>query len=371
MSKLNELLKYLECNIDTEHIERNIEHHKMSLNYEKVDYLPVSINYPKEGLEAYSMCDIHGDMEKMMYSELLRCIAVSEIKDGSHPTIRANYGVGIMPSLFGVKSRIVNNNMPWVEHVDSEEKIKDIISKGVPDLKNGFGRKIFELHEFYKDKLFNYPKCNRHIRINNPDLQGPFDIAHLIWGSDIYYAVYDSPELIKELLELITETYIKFLKEIKKGINDETGNFVFDKGRLYKGRVVIRNDSAVNLSREMYYEFIKPYDEKILDALGGGAIYFCGRADHWVFDAMETKGNCSMNFGYMPNKVFGERYLEFLHERFSASKIPIVAYVLTKEEFENFNRHRYNTGLTLHTSAKSKDEASEMVKKHAAGIPTI
>mgnify|MGYP001091466411 CR=1 FL=1 len=362
MSKLDELLKYLENNMDTEHIEKNIRHHKKALNFEKIDYLPLSVSYPQNEFKSCSIPEIHEDFEKMMFNELLRCIAVSDIKDGSHPTIRANYGVGIMPSLFGVKSRIVDNNMPWVEHVDSEDDIKEIVSKGIPDIKTGFGGKIFELHEFFKEKLADYPKCSKYIRINHPDLQGPFDIAHLVWGSDIYLAVYDYPELLKEFLELITETYIKILKEIKKGINDEADGFVFDKGKFYKGRVVIRNDSAVNLSKDMYKEFIKPYDEKILKAFGSGAIHFCGRADHWVFDAMETRGNCSMNFGYMPNKVFGETYLEFLRERFTASKMPIVEYVLSEEEFKSFNRQRFNTGMSLHTSAKSRDEACEMLK---------
>jgi hypothetical protein len=45
---------------------------------------------------------------------------------------------------------------------------------------------------------------------------------------------------------------------------------------------MLRDDSAMNLSPAMFDEFIKPYDQRLLDAFGGGAIHFCGKGDHYV-----------------------------------------------------------------------------------------
>ncbi len=45
---------------------------------------------------------------------------------------------------------------------------------------------------------------------------------------------------------------------------------------------MLRDDSAMNLSPEMFEEFIQPYDQRLLSEFGGGAIHFCGRGDHYI-----------------------------------------------------------------------------------------
>ena len=45
---------------------------------------------------------------------------------------------------------------------------------------------------------------------------------------------------------------------------------------------MLRDDSAMNLSSDMFNEFIRPYDQRLLDEFGGGAIHFCGRGDHYI-----------------------------------------------------------------------------------------
>ena len=38
----------------------------------------------------------------------------------------------------------------------------------------------------------------------------------------------------------------------------------------------------MNLSPDLFREFIQPYDTRLLEALGGGAVHFCGTGDHFV-----------------------------------------------------------------------------------------
>jgi uroporphyrinogen-III decarboxylase len=51
---------------------------------------------------------------------------------------------------------------------------------------------------------------------------------------------------------------------------------------LHKGNIMLRDDSAMNLSPAMFEEFIRPYDERLLGYYGGGAIHFCGHGDHYI-----------------------------------------------------------------------------------------
>ena len=44
---------------------------------------------------------------------------------------------------------------------------------------------------------------------------------------------------------------------------------------------MIRDDTPVMLSQAQYLEFVKPYDQRLLDAFGG-CIHFCGCGDQFV-----------------------------------------------------------------------------------------
>lgn len=363
MSKLKELLEYLEENLDPEHQQKVEQRYKDAISF-RAEKPPLILGYTDTGFSGYPYAEAHEDMEKMLYNELCTCVVPAQIKDDTLPMIRANYGVGTLPSLFGVTSRILGNNLPWVDHLESTDKIKALVGKGIPDLDSGFGKKISETHEYYRQTLSKYPNCERCIKIYHPDLQGPFDVAHLIWGPDIYYALYDEAELVHELLELITQTYIKFCEKIKPEINDSTGDgYCYHWSTLYPGEIVLRNDSAVNLSNDMYHEFIRPYDEKILNHFGGGSMHFCGRADQWVSDMAKTNNLLGFNFGYMKKLEFGQKYLDYL-ENTANVKLPILKYILTFEEFEQFDFEKNSRGVTFAVGVKTRKEAQDTLKKY-------
>jgi uroporphyrinogen-III decarboxylase len=53
---------------------------------------------------------------------------------------------------------------------------------------------------------------------------------------------------------------------------------------------MLRDDSAMNLSPAMFREFIEPYDQRLLDRVGGGAVHFCGRGDHFIERIGQMRG---------------------------------------------------------------------------------
>ena len=362
MEKLKEILNYLEEKIDVEHIIKTKNKLSDCLGYKPMDRPLMKIRYNHNKFERYSYKSTTVDLAKMLYNELEGCITCIELKDDSVPMIRANYGVGTLPSFFGLNSRIVNDNLPWVDHLNDIDKVKSLINKGVPDLNTGFGQKIIETYEFYNQILSDYPKCKETIMMYHADLQGPFDVAHLIMGNELYYAIYDEPDLVKELISLVTETYILYSKRMKKYNNDEWKDCVGHWGTLYKGKTLVRNDSTVNLSQEAYIEFVKPYDEKILDEIGGGSIHFCGRADQWILKMVETKKLGSMNFGYMSNLEFGQKYLEFIYSAHEKNKVSISDYIVESNEIPNFDFSKYKTGITYGTSFETFLEAENYLK---------
>ena len=347
MSNVNEILEYLENNLDAGHIGDLKKKLKATLNYEVVEKVPFKLNGGTSTFSGFPYVESVEDMEKMMVNELLVACYIAENKTDGLPMIRANYGVGIMPSLFGLNCRIVNDSMPWVDHLSSVDDVKRLVDKGIPNLETGLGKKVLDAHEFYNEKLSHFEKCKKFIPVYHPDLQGPFDIAHLIWGGDIYYGIYDEPELLHDLLKLVTETYISYMKKAKKTINDTEDGFNFHWGTLYKGNIVLRDDSPVNLSKDMYNEFVKPYDEKILEEFTDGSIHYCGRADQWVLEMLDTKNLKGLNFGRVPSLSYGTEFLGKVYQKAQEKKIAITDYYIDRPEFEEFIEKGFTTGVTF------------------------
>lgn len=225
------------------------------------------------------------DYDAMLISQLGSCSRMLERGSGELLCVRANYGTSIIPSLFGAKVYLMDdasNTLPTSYPLAGGlETIKRLLDRGIPSLDKGFGGKALEMGKRFKDKFLHYPKISKHVHVYHPDVQGPMDICELLVGSDLFVMIYDYPDIIKELLELITIVYSAFLDEWYR-IFPPKMDFAVHWGAMHRGHIMLRDDSAMNFSPEMYDEFIRPFDQSLLDRFGGGAVHFCGRGDHWI-----------------------------------------------------------------------------------------
>ncbi|HBG28552.1 MAG: hypothetical protein A2Y10_19915 [Planctomycetes bacterium GWF2_41_51] len=364
LNELDNILEYIETNIETRHICYAEQQLAKALNYQRPDIMPLKIQYPITDFQPFTFEEIHEDIGKMMYNELIGILNSIILKDYGLPMIRANYGVGTLASLFGVESKIVDNNMPWVCHVNSIEKVKAIIKKGSPKLDCGFGQKLIDTQRFYIEKLSHYPKCSQAIKVYHPDLQGPLDTAHMIVGSDIYIELYQNPGIIKDLLELVTETYIRLMRELKKNSTDENDEYFYHWQTLYKGKILLRDDTAVNISKEMYEEFSRPYNDAICEAFGSGAVHYCGKHVPWI-ESMLSIPNCTgLNIIPLPNQQYGEEFLQEIMTFLRPQKLYLAFYHMDEDEIFNLNMDKFNTGFSLVTKADSEEEAKRIMDKY-------
>jgi hypothetical protein len=225
------------------------------------------------------------DMGKMLLQQLAPVYNAACLRTLEIPNIRCNYGTGILASLFGPELFWMDSaldTLPTVKPFGDEAVIDKLLDAGVPSLQTGFGGKTFETAEFFKTAIAPYPKLCEVVWIYHPDLQGPVDIMELLWGSEMYVAFYSNPGKIKAFLDLITRTYIEYMKAWLRIVPEKDAVYFAHWARLLKGHIMLRDDSIVNLSPEMYAEFVKPYDERLLKEFGTGAIHSCGHIDHCV-----------------------------------------------------------------------------------------
>ena len=253
-----------------------------------VTYDPIHIN------------DAVGDLDLMMRSEMMK-ISDALNHQRHNLAIRANYGTGILSSIFGAPIFMMpekNNTHPTTRALGGSDGVREMLEKGKPDLNCGFGKDVFAFGELCRETFRSYPKIEKYVKVYHPDIQGPLDICELLWGGDMFYDMYDEPEFVHDVLSLITNTYAEFLDKwyeiIPKNteMNPHWTNWAY---LWHRGTILLRNDSAMNLSPDFYKEFSVPYDSALLERFGGGCIHFCGRGDHYIEALSEMPGVYGIN----------------------------------------------------------------------------
>lgn len=233
------------------------------------------------------------DVEAMAIHQYASCSQILDDASGALMCVRANYGPSILPALFGVELFMMDDSLdtlptswPVAGGVDG---LKSLLDNGIPDLRNSLGGKALQAAEMFAEIGGKYPLIGEFIHIYHPDTQGPMDACELLVGSELFTIIYDQPDLVKDLLDLVTQTYVAYMKEYYKIVPHKIDHAVHWH-MLHKGCIMLRDDSATNFSPTMYEEFIRPYDQRLLDEFGGGGIHFCGRGDHYIEKMSQMTG---------------------------------------------------------------------------------
>lgn len=295
--RLHHYLSKFESNVDLEHQAQARETCRRAFELEPVDELPYVLTGEFAGIDTdwpiYPYNDTFRDPEKMLLDQLRGPFLHNQLKDYHPLNIRTNYGTVILPSVFGASYQLTETSLPWAHPVSSRQAIEALVERGVPDLDAGLGARCFETARYYQQVLADYPRLERAISVYHPDLQGPFDVAHLIWGPDIFYALYDCPALVHDLLRLVVRTYKLWMRRWK-ALTGESNSFTTHWNLHIKGGIMLRDDTAVMLSPDHYEEFVKPYDQELLDEFGG-CIHYCGRGDSFIASMCASRNLFGVN----------------------------------------------------------------------------
>ena len=258
----------------------------------------LKVNFPTIDWPKIRVNDALGDYDLMALQQFSACSDELARGMGALLNVRCNYGTSIIPALFGVDLFIMEpelDTLPTSWPIKGgTDAIKYLLDQGIPDLKRGWGARVLEMGAYFKEMMAPYPKIGRFVHLYHPDFQGPMDIVEVVWGSHLFYDLIDHPDLVKDFLNLVTETYIAFMRAWVK-IQPFAGEYSVHWGLMHRGHLMLRDDSAMNLSPAMFMEFIEPYDRRLLAEFGGGAIHFCGKGDHFIHRFPEIPGVYAVN----------------------------------------------------------------------------
>ncbi len=241
--------------------------------------------------------DAQQDTEAMILDQFRMVSDTLAAGSGARLNVRCNYGTGILPSLFGCELFVMprrTNTLPTVRPLEDQNRLRELLEADPPDLEAGLGGRVFRCAEAFGEVFQQYPAIGEAVELYHPDLQGPIDAVELLWGSGMFLGIYDAPDLLDGLLELVTRTHRLFLRRWYDRVG-RPASAIAHWGMTHAGGLMLRNDSLMNLSPELYVERIRPYDQELLDAFDGGAVHYCGRGEHFIGPVSELSGLCAVH----------------------------------------------------------------------------
>ena len=368
IENLKNLLHILDSKIDVSRQSDIFEIHKKALNWEPLERLPLTISFPfpvTNQIHPYPHREVFGNPEKMLYNELVHAFDTSiylhsEINDDLPYTIRANFGTVVIASVFGGKVEQRVDNPPWIRHFETPKEFKTIFNRDPLDFTQGICPQLIEMYQFYHDVLTDYPNLQKAIKVVLPDLQGPLDSLELLRGSAIYEDFILEPELIDNGLKLMAKAQIGFANYLQQFTTDNFDGFSHQHAITIKGKILIRNDSAIMISPEMYAEQVAIHDEFVLKEMGGGGIHSCGKIDFNIPEIFKTP--------FLECFDFGQSYLndvDLVYSMAKEKKIPLLRIRPGKDELISGKiKERFPTGVSLVYDAGSFEEAVYVSKKY-------
>ncbi|ARN56171.1 uroporphyrinogen decarboxylase family protein [Sedimentisphaera salicampi] len=367
---LKKLLDHLNSILDPDRQEEIEQRHKRALKWQQTDRLPLVMCYPldkRADFLPFPHREIFESPEKMFYNELVHAFDTSiamrdKINDDLPLTVRANFGTVLVASMFGCGVEIADDNPPWARHLESKDEFEKCLDNFDPsDFSSPWMAKAEKTLKVYKQILSEYPKLENMIQIVLPDLQGPLDNAAMVRGSEFFVELLTEPELTAKAMKLAAQAQAKAAERFSSYLTEKVNGFAHQHAAMIRGNILLRNDSSVMISPEMYSEKIAPYDELVLKSMGSGSIHSCGRIGHVAEKFTEIPHCLSVDFG-QPEMNDLDTIYSIAKER----NISLIRVSVSKEQLISGEvQKRFPTGVSLVYRADSFAEAQELMKQYS------
>lgn len=380
MTELDRLLGTIAERNDLDHCKAVDERYEKSLYWREVDRPPLVVQAgfggvldlpePWNAFRRYTYRETFDNPEAMMQNQLLeRVVPGLLLRDDSPLSIRNNHGTIQIASVLGGDWKLHENNYPWVESFHSMEKIEEVANSTGPVADDaGILKKSLNTLAFYREKLAQHPPLDRAIQISLPDLQGPIDTAEQLWGSEIYYGIVDRPELFEKLLSRIVDVQLDVASRFREFATDRLDPVATTQhGWQIPGRILIRNDSSIMLSPDMYEEHVRPHDARLLREIGKGSIHFCGNGQHLIRPMLEIPDMLGLDFG--------EIHLmdaQWIYNAVREHSVSVVPYKPSRDYLISGKAARdYPTGVVFTYPAESWEDAREVARRYCEGKESL
>ena len=214
------------------------------------------------------------DSALMLDAERKRANAIKGWPTDGIPTVRPNLGTIFIPSCLGQHYEVRPGSMPWPAGPLTREEIR---ARADVDIRGG---------ELMDRALGFYRLANDDptVYAYHADTQGVFDVAHLLYGEEIFLDLATESERrwVFELLELSLKWYVEATRIVKAAVGESPKEMVHGHGTeqgIYFPHAGVRmsEDTATLLSPEMIETDLLPWMVRSAEPFGGAFVHYCGR----------------------------------------------------------------------------------------------
>jgi hypothetical protein len=333
---------------DEKEIFRVIERHKAFWEMEEVEK-------PLMNLGRYSQPTSSSPPEEAVYITPGEIDAQRYVGDGPTSAVSGDFMHGATPPGFCWMEAIMgcrillNVGSVWSEpFLDDWKDLEDIR----PSDDNPWLAKLLEITQLLAEKAKGrYP-------IVQPLFRGPIDMAAAVLGDEqTCFAVYDSPNEFRRLLEICTDTFIEVAKARLALSPPFYGGYLSGYSIWAPGTEVrTQADNSALISPSMYKKFLLPCDERIFDSFDYPLIHLHSGNLH-VADVLleaEKLKAIQVSLDYPAGPSFEESFpiLKRINER----KPLIINGPVTEKELNQLLETLSPRGLCIAVSVREEDE---------------
>jgi len=211
--------------------------------------------------------------------------------DAYIPFLHPWYGTGVLASAFGI-DLICNEKADPAVNISNMKNPEEIDELVLPVPGETGAMKVVT-------QIIDYFLAHSDLPVGFTDCQGPLSTAFQIAGYDnLCYWMYDHPDQVHKLMTLVTDALIAWVKFQKERTGQPLLGASYPLGVKVPegyGGVWMSDDDSVIMESDLYNEFVRPYNEKLLSAFGGGCIHYCGNSTQNIDNYCNTSGVNSIN----------------------------------------------------------------------------
>lgn len=181
------------------------------------------------------------------------------------------YGIGTIAGAFGVNYLWNEGQAPAIQpkFQSAKEALDHHI---VPVSQSSIGRHTLDMIDYFLEKTAG------QIPMSLTDTQSPLNIAcNIVNMSGLFYEMFDNPEAVKNLLQLLAELLTDFTHEQIRRIGPALvwPGHGFASCRCFEG-LGMSDDNSLMISEQQYLEFAASAVEYVGKPFGGPAFHSCG-----------------------------------------------------------------------------------------------
>ncbi|MEJ2636050.1 MAG: uroporphyrinogen decarboxylase family protein [Calditrichia bacterium] len=298
----------IEIEIPAEEIAKREERIRKAKHFEKPDRVPVvpaiahRLLVPQVGVR---FRDYYRDPETMLRTQILAqkwlmenirtdAYSITGAWVGAWTDFQNTFEAGSL----GCEIVFPDDDIPWVgpawvKNDDDLRRLEDMdfIHSGLNARQVEYRNAMMAVAEKYPVRFQGgeifYPGENPSLTHTS---DGPFGVAGDLMGvTEIFTAVYERPEFVRELLRIVTDKLIEYL------------DFCWEEENLPTPKdFAWTDDLAVSLSEETYRELVLPFEKKLRFHFDGYlSLHMCGKSDHLLKTfAEDLQINELQGFGY-------------------------------------------------------------------------